>query len=307
MEGKKVHSLISVDKKDLESCLDVVEHQQKIDGVVATVRIHHMKFDGNGRPMVKALTECLYQYIIDYCISCKSRPAELSARQAAKLTKEARELFRHPAISDENPDVTGEAGEALLFFLNEAILQAPQIVAKMELKTNHKDEVKGSDGIHMRWDDVDQVVDFYFGESKMYQGVAKAIGAALDSIDAFHEIEMYKHEFNMVTKHFKYADEEVREAVSELIKLGEPGSGARINHACLIGYDWDFYSSNPVLDLKLHVEEFRQQLSVDSLRLIKLLNKRFSTFPKKHLRFEVFFIPFPSVQEFRNAFNVALN
>ncbi|MBD9677411.1 DUF1837 domain-containing protein [Pseudomonas sp. PDM18] len=307
MDAGTIHGLISVSPKDLEACLDVVEHQQKVDGIVAEIRIHHLKFDGNGRPMVKALAECLYQYIIDYCISCKSRPADLNARQATKLTKEARDLFRHPEISEKSPDVTGEAGEALLFFLNEAILKAPQLVAKMELKTNHKDEVKGSDGIHMSWNETDQVVEFYFGESKMYKSVSNAIGSAIDSIDEFHAVEMYKHEFNMVTKHFKYADENIREAVSDLIRLGEPGEGARLNHSCLIGYDWDFFTSDPVQDLKKHVEEFRNQLTIDSERLAGLLNKRFSSFSRKHLRFEVFFIPFPSVQDFRNAFNAALD
>lgn len=307
MDGGAIQGLISVSQKDLEACLDVVEHQQQIDGINACLRIHHLKFDGNGRPMVKALAECLYQYIIDYCISCKSRPADLNARQATKLTKEARELFRHPNVSEDNPDITGEAGEALLFFLNEAILKAPQIVAKMELKTNHKDEVKGSDGIHMRWCDKDHVVDFYFGESKLYQSVSKAIGAAIDSVDTFHSSEMYKHEFNMVTKHFKYADDEIRDAVSELIRLGEPGPGARINHSCLIGYDWDAFTSDPVSDINKHVSDFRDQLALDSERLAKLLNNRFANFSRKHLRFEVFFIPFPSVQEFRNAFNAALD
>ncbi|MGF1747094.1 DUF1837 domain-containing protein [Vibrio minamisatsumaniensis] len=56
------------------------------------------------------------------------------------MTKEARKLFRHPEIDSENPDRTGEAGELLLFFLIEAILGAPQMVSKMELKTNHKDD-----------------------------------------------------------------------------------------------------------------------------------------------------------------------
>lgn len=307
MDNKSLKDFISVKREDLEACLDVVEHEEKLDGVFATIRIHHMKFDGNGRPMVKALAEALYQYIIEYCISCKNRPTELNPRQAAKLTKEARELFRHPVISESRPDMTGEAGETLLFFLNEAILQAPQIVAKMELKTNHKDEVKGSDGIHMRWDECEKIVDFYFGESKMYQDASQAISSALDSVDTFHEAEMYKHEFNMVTKHFKYANEEVRKAVTDLIRFGEPGAGARINHSCLIGYDWSAYSSDPVLDLKTRIAEFRAQLKADSSRLVKLLNRRFSTFKRKQLRFEVFFIPFPSVQEFRNAFNAALD
>ncbi|MGO4323035.1 HamA C-terminal domain-containing protein [Pseudomonas sp. KB_12] len=307
MEELDFARFLSVAKSDLESCLDVIEHSERIGGIAANMRVHHMRFDGNGRPAIKPLAEALYQYIIEYCISCKNRPEQLNTRQAAKLTKEARELFRHPPNTPKTPDTSGEAGEALLFFLNEAILEAPQIVAKMELKTNRKDEVKGSDGIHIKWCAEDNMIDFYFGESKMYQDVNRAVSAALESVDSFHEGKMYKHEFNMVTKHFKYADEKVRTAVMDLIKFGEPGPGVRINHACLIGYDWAEFSSDPTASLKKNIEDFRSRLLQDSSRLSQILNNKFSKFEKKHLRFEVFFIPFPSVQEFRDAFNEALN
>jgi len=307
MEELDIGRFLSVAKADLESCLDVVEHSELIGEISANMRIHHMRFDGNGRPAIKALAEALYQYIIEYCISCKNRPEQLNTRQAAKLTKEARELFRHPNITSTTPDTSGEAGEALLFFLSEAILEAPQVVAKMELKTNHRDEVKGSDGIHMKWNQADEIVDFYFGESKMYQDVSRAVTAALDSVDGFHDGKMYKHEFNMVTKHFKYADEKIRESVADLIKYGEPGPGVRLNHACLIGYDWPEYRGDPTVSTKKNIEDFRARLLKDSSRLAKILNTKFEKFEKKHLRFEVFFIPFPSVQEFRNAFNEALD
>lgn len=307
MEEFNTNRFISVEKSDLHSCLDTIEHTEIIAGINANMRIHHMRFDGNGRPLIKALAEALYQYIIEYCISCRNRPEQLNARQAAKLTKEARELFRHPVVTNDKPDTTGEAGEALLFFLSEAILQAPQVVAKMELKTNHKDEVKGSDGIHMKWHSEDKVVDFYFGESKMYQDVNRAISSALESVNGFHDNEMYKHEFNMVTKHFKYTDEFVRESVRDLIKFGEPGPDVRINHACLIGYDWAEYGTNPITEVQKHITDFRSKLLTDSSRLSKILNSKLSAFEKKHLRFEVFFIPFPSVADFRNAFNEALN
>jgi len=40
---------------------------------------------------------------------------------------------------------------------------------------------------------------------------------------------------------------------------------------------------------------------------VKLLQKSFDKFDKKYLKFDVFFIPFPSVEAFRNAFNEALD
>ncbi|WP_315979958.1 DUF1837 domain-containing protein [Aliamphritea spongicola] len=123
----------------------------------------------------------------------------------------------------------------------EAVIKAPQVVAKMELKTNHKDEIKGSDGIHAKWNKELKLVDFYFGESKLYKSATSAITSALQSISDFHDIDMLEHEFSMVTKHYKYADEVVKEEIGNLFVNGAPSEAVRINHACLIGYDYKGY------------------------------------------------------------------
>jgi hypothetical protein len=303
----ELNELVCINEDELRACIDVVEHKLDVSGKKLSVRLHHLKFDANGLPMVKPLAELLYQFILDYCIASRNRQDPLSSRQMALLVKEARSLFRHPNVDNEHPDNTGEAGEALLFLLIEAVLKAPQMVAKMELKTNRKDELKGSDGIHMRWCPTDEVVDVYFGESKLYQNVGSAIASALSSIDTFHEKQLYKHELTMVTKHFKYADEEVKKEIEKFLILGEPSSDVRINHACLIGYDWDQYKLLMDRPVKEKLEEFKQLYLADSERLLKLINSKFENFERTHLFLEVFFIPFPSVSEFRNAFNSALD
>ena len=49
--------------------------------------------------------------------------------------------------------------------------------------------------------------------------------------------------------------------------------------------------------------DFKKRYATDALRLHKLLASKFDTFSQKHLRFELFSLPFKSVQEFRDAFN----
>lgn len=296
--------LIAVKSGDYHLCIDVLEHDFSLNDVTGNIRFHHLKNDGNGRPMVKALAEMLYSYIIDYCIASRNRADALTAQQATRLAKEARNLFRHPNLENGKDDTTGEAGEALLFFLMEAVLQAPQMVAKMELKTNRRDEVKGSDGIHARWNAEENMVEFYFGESKFYKNVNAAITSALKSISDFHDNGMYKHEFSIVTKHFKFADEKMKRDLSALVTGGEPGPGARINHACLIGYDWDEYNSMTPKDMRVAAKE---RLVRDGGKIVEKLNVAFSDFERKYLCFEIFFLPFPSVSEFRNEFNAALD
>lgn len=304
---KSIADKVAVEGPDFSQCINVVEHNLEITGIETTVRFHCLKFDGNKKPMVKALADTLYAYIIDYCLSAKNRNEALNPRQSALLTKEARRLFRHPEIKDDSPDKTGEAGETLLYFLMEAVLKAPQIVSKMELKTNHKDEVKGSDGIHARWNPELEMVDFYFGESKLYKKVSDALTSALKSVNDFHDIKMYEHEFGMATKHFKYADEEVRREISNLFINGNAGPNVRVNHACLIGYDYKGYEaccSEAHRDLK---NKFESELLLSGKKIVGLLQKKLDVFEKKYLVFDVFFLPFPSVVDFRNAFNEALD
>jgi len=302
-----INQYASTSYLDYSECLEVVEHEYSINGVKSQIRMHYLKLDGNGRPMVKALANMLYTYIIDYCISARNREEPLTTRQSTKLTKEARNLFRHPDVTDDSPDKTGEAGELLLYFLMESVLKAPQVVSKMELKTNHKDEVKGSDGIHAKFNVEKGVVDFYFGESKLYKDSAAAIADVINSVEQFHDIEMYQHEFSMVTKHFKYADDVTKDAITSLIVHGEPGPNACINHACLIGYDFKGFANLEGTCSSELLQDFLVKFHQDGGRLTKLLQKRFDKFGKKHLYFDVFFIPFPSVVEFRNAFNAALD
>ena len=96
---KKIADKISVDSPDFSNCINVVEHDLDVKGIDTTIRFHYLNFDGNKKPMVKALADTLYAYIIDYCLSAKNRNENLTTRQSTLLTKEARSLFRHPGSS----------------------------------------------------------------------------------------------------------------------------------------------------------------------------------------------------------------
>ena len=64
---KGINEFVTVQSKDFNSCIAVIEHDLTIQGMKANLRFHHLKFDGNGLPMIKKLAETLYEYIIDFC------------------------------------------------------------------------------------------------------------------------------------------------------------------------------------------------------------------------------------------------
>lgn len=302
-----LEQLISASATKLSNCIGHLEHSHSVAGLNGASHLYFLKFDGNGNPMIPALAELMYQHTIDYCIAARERPTALSTAEATRYTKEARKLFVHPPATEEDPDETGEAGELLLYILIEALLRAPQVVAKMELKTNTNLEINGSDGIHMAWNEEDQLVDLFFGESKIYQDLGGAISAALKSIDGFHAAELCRHEFLMVTKQFKYANENIRAAVSQLLSDGVPTPGVRINHACLIGFNWKEYEEVFKKPGANRLAELQARYVADAERILNICAKKLESFKSKHVRLSVFFLPFDKVQDFRDAFNKALD
>lgn len=302
----RLEDLLSVSRENYEACIAHVVYQHTYTGVTANTRFHHLKFDANGQPKLHALAQCLAEHITLYAVSSRNRPQLRSDQEWHRFLQETRRLFRVNAVARGLADLSGEAGEMLLYFLIEAVLGAPQVVAKVELKTNPAMEVNGSDGIHMKWNDTDQVVDVYFGESKLYTDVGAALTAAFDSIEKFHVNNMRAHEFSMVTKFFKGVDNNVKAAVAQVLDDGKPGSCARINHACLIGYDWTATGLTPPQAAAAVEIEYTKQFLAQAPTLCEKLQTRLDHCQRKQYGFEVFFLPFGSVQAFRDAFKAAM-
>ena len=245
--------------------------------------------------MFRKLAEYLADHLISYSFSARRRGKPITDADRHKLHREARKLLRAEPKS-------GESGEVLIYFLLEALLDAPQMVAKMDLKTNRKVESLGSDGIHMKWDESEKFLDVYFAEAKLEKTPAAAVRNAVASLQKFHSSRQYEHELRLVTGHFKHANERERQAVLRIIEGKEFGADCRIRHACLIGYDWAQYKKLPDLVVRELTTEFRRRYEADRDRLHALVEKHFANFDRKTLQFEIFFLPFTSVQEFRNAF-----
>lgn len=303
---QQLQALLTASRENYRACVDHIDHGEACDGATATIRLHHLKFNANGQPKIDDLASCLAKHAIDYAISTRHRPFNMNAQEAMHYSQQARRLFRVVATDNDASDLAGEAGELLLYFLLETVLEAPQVVAKIELKTNPALEVNGSDGIHMKWNADDELVDVYFGESKMYGDVGNALTAAFASIESFHANGMREHEYSMVTKYFKGSDDHVKDAVTELLDTGRPGPDARINHACLIGYEWAAEGVDAQQAAAEIEAEFRLQFTAQAPRLRGMLQTRLDNCNRRQYGFQVFFLPFGSVQAFRDAFSTAM-
>ena len=208
---------------------------------------------------------------------------------------EARKLFL------KSPK-TGQPGELLIYFLIEAVLQAPQVLKKMTITTNPNDERKGSDGVHIRWVDDEEMLEVIFAEAKLYQNFGSALTSAFTSMDTFHNSATKALEINYFLNTFSLLRDEQRKIISSFVE-GENIAKCQQVHACLVGHSWDEYECLNTEAKKNFIQEFDKRYRDWAATTMKpALEKELEKFKHTHLKFEFFFIPFVSVDNFRGLF-----
>lgn len=286
--------------QSLQACIAEVTHPFNLTEPKATVHLQYVKFDPtNGEPKFDLLAKALRRHVVRYALSTSTRrkmKKDIGDLDEGDLFVKARDYFRK--LED-----AGEVGELLLFFLLEAAFAAPQVACKMELKTNPGDEVKGADGLHVKWDVKDEHLDVFVGESKLYGDLGAALTSVFKSITEFYDENRLDEELHLATAHFKHVDEQLRDEIAKLINRGSPEANCHIVHACLIGFDWEEYKLLQQADKReAFFRQFEDSYRSYAPKIEKMLNYRFDGCKHKHVSFKFLFLPFKDVNEFRHAF-----
>lgn len=192
-----------------------------------------------------------------------------------------------------------------MYLLIESVLEAPQILQKMPISTNPREERKGSDGLHAKWNVQLNLLDIFFAESKLYQRFSDALIDAFASMEKMHATPMKGHELFLATHNLQHLGSESQEELMRYL-TGQVGTKVRTNHVCLIGFDWDEYACLDDARRAKFVAEFEQRYLAEAASLRDQIQKKLSGSAIKHLRFEFFVLPFKSVQDFRTWFAAAL-
>lgn len=290
---------LEISSRRFDACLSPLDEAIDLEGVEADFSLHYVKFDQHTKtPKFNLLAKALASHVVRFCLSAATRERVKSqpdySEDEGQLFQIARDYFRK--LKD-----CGEVGELLLFFLLEAAIGAPQVVCKMELKTNPNDEVKGADGIHVKWDDAGEHLDVFLGEAKMYQSIGGAMTDALASIEKIYDEGMLDTELHLVTSHFKHLDEQFQDAVTAWVNRETAPVDCHVIHACLIGWDFSKYGlletdrEQLFLDFETHYRTYCKNIK-------ELLDKRMKDYRYRHLSFRFLFVPFASVGDFRAAF-----
>lgn len=226
--------------------------------------------------------------------------------KVSQLSESAKALFKR---ANQATNRNGEAGELLLYLLTEWILDAPQLVAKMSLKTNREMPIHGSDGIHVRYFPDEARLFLYWGESKLYADIDDAITAAISSISEAFEPEKMQHEIELVQRNIDFSglDYAGRSAILRYLDPFDDAYNERHDvTTCLLGFNFDAFKAVSSSQPERTEAEFIKLAEAKLKELAPKLATNINTAKLANRPIEIFFLPVPSVQELRDLFQAKI-
>jgi hypothetical protein len=296
------------DPEALEIHLTLVERDIAIDGHAVRVHCHCLAVDANGRVQPRRLAEFMRNTVADYAIpraqlaKAKARDAQYNSTEAvAALVDQARRSFT-------DLTKTGEGGEMLLFLLAERFLKLPQILCKMDLKTDTRMHYHGADGVYAGVTS-DGILKLYWGESKLYNDASAAIRACLESLAPFliepdHEGAERERDLILLADKADLSKPQLTEALKRYFDKNSPQSKrVRYCGVALVGFDTDFYPA----DQAKAVEDEIIGAARAGLEVWRAaIGQRLKTEKLSQVDIELFCLPLPSADGFRAAFLTAM-
>jgi len=288
--------------------LTLVERDVLLEGHSVKVHCHCLSVDGNGRTQPHRLAEFMRNAVADYAIP-RSKLAEAKARDLKFNSTEAvAELVERAKRSFTDLANSGEGGEMLLFLLAERFLKLPQILCKMDLKTDSRMHFHGADGVYAGVTP-DGVLKLYWGESKIYSDASSAIRDCLKSlapilIEPEHEEAARERDLMLLSDKADLSDDKLTEALKNYFDKSSVLS-RRVKYCgvALVGFDAQFYPvDNTATVVDQLVNAARQELKGWS----DSIGKRIKLEKLDDIEIEIFCLPLPSAEGFRKAFSKAM-
>ncbi len=240
----------------------------------------------------------------DYAMP-RSMVAEAKARDAKfKSTEAVAALVERAKRSFTDLATTGEGGELLLYLLAERFLKLPQILCKMDLKTDDKMHYHGADGVYAGVTP-DGVLKLYWGESKVYATAGAAITACLESLAPYlieqeHEGAERERDLLLLSDKADLSDEAMTAALRRYFDRSSPMSNrVRYCGVALVGFGVPFYPGDGATALADEITGAAKAALVDWVDRVGegvVKNKL------ERLEIEFFCVPLPSAQGFRDVF-----
>ena len=234
--------------------------------------------------------------IVPYALDKKEYPSPIEPTDVPDVWQKARSRFVTSPTS-------GEPGELILFAFLEDKKNAPQLINKMGLKTSGEVHYHGLDGIHIGVDGDD--ICLYYGESKVYQNLPAAIKKAIVQLNDFHNTPSDEDsELDIISNHidFNKFGDSVKKVLEVLNPYSKDKTALKKIYVVFIGHEW-----SPLQDCRKLLEkgDLEQAIVDNYIKQTPLIIKECCTECEGTTienEIEFYFIPFPSVKDFREEF-----
>lgn len=284
--------------------MTLVERDVLIQGHSVKIHCHCLTVDGNGRVQQKRLAEFMRNAVADYAIprlkldAAKARDAKYNSTEAVtELVERAKRSFTDLAK-------TGEGGEMLLFLLAERFLKLPQILCKMDLKTDTRMHYHGADGVYAGVT-ADGILKLYWGESKIYKNASTAIRDCLASLAPFltepdNEDADRERDLLLLSDKADLSNSALTDALRRYFDKSSIMS-KRVQYCgvALVGFEAAFY---PKENVKAIAEEIVNASRTELKAWSKKIGERLKLEKLDQMEIELFCLPLPSAEGFRAAF-----
>ena len=303
-----LESALTGDPDAVEIHLTLVERDVVIDDHLVKIHCHCLSVDGNGRIQPNRLAEFMRNAVVDYAIP-RSKLATAKARDIKFNSTEAvGELVERAKRSFTDLANTGEGGEMLLFLLAERFLKLPQILCKMDLKTDARMHYHGADGVYAGVTS-EGTLKLYWGESKIYSNPTAAIRDCFKSlapllVEPEHEDAGRERDLMLLSDKADLSNPALTEALKRYFDKSSIMS-KRVQYCglALIGFDATFY---PKDSAKAVAEQIVLASRTALTEWSKRIGERLKLQKLDQVEIEVFCIPLPSAEGFRSAFLKAM-
>ena len=196
----------------------------------------------------------------------------------------------------------------LLYLLAERFLKMPQVLCKMDLKTDSSMHYHGADGVYARVTE-DGIIKLYWGESKIYGNVTDAIRDCLNSLTPFllepdSEGAGRERDLLLLSDKADLDDDALTSAFRKYFDKTSPLSN-RVQYCgiALVGFDADFY---PEEHTPTRIEVMAEAATAAISKWSLSVENRIKIEKLESFEIEFLCVPMPSVQAFRDAFLAAL-
>jgi hypothetical protein len=290
-------------------------HSVKCECQGVVLHLHYPSFR-QGAPTVQELVDAVVHFLAPFALPRSEIakvqglygkiPVEEFSFKTSQLFQSAVSLFKR---ANKATNRNGEAGELLLYLLTEWVLAAPQLIAKMSLKTNRNMAVHGADGIHVRYCTKTSKLLMYWGESKLYSNVGQAISAAVESITDALSPDKLTHELELIQRNIDFSGLDAAGKVAILKHLDPYDDAFNERHdiiTCLVGFDFDAFMKISAADGDKADEKFCQLAEAALTTAAKDASVKLKAAGLANQPIELFFLPLPSVKTFRDLFQAKI-